>query len=92
MPRYDAMDRVQEVRLFFCGLAFSDLHIESVATRVDKGGHPHSRRHNFRALDGGGIHNIWGLIPRCAVVCLVDNSMPAYKGGPKSAPCTLPSL
>lgn len=78
---HDAIDRNREVRIFFCGLASPELHIERVAARVAKGGHdiPSAK---IRERWIGAIHNLIGLIPRCAAVVVYDNSAPADNGGP----------
>lgn len=79
---HDAIDRGQEVRIFFCGLTSLELHIERVAARVAKGGHdiPEAK---IRERWTGVIHNMLGLIPRCAAVRVFDNSEPADEGGPQ---------
>jgi predicted ABC-type ATPase len=78
---HDAMDRGREVRIFFCGLVSPELHIDRVAARVARGGHciPEAK---IRKRWTGAIHNMMGLIPRCAAVCVFDNSAPADEGGP----------
>ena len=78
---HDAIDRNQDVRIFFCGLASPELHIKRVAARVAKGGHdiPSAK---IRERWIGTIHNLLGLIPRCAAVIVYDNSAPADNGGP----------
>ena len=78
---HEAIDLGQEVRVFFCGLASPELHIERVAARVAKGGHdiPEDK---IRERWIGSIHNMLGLIPRCAAVRVFDNSTPADENGP----------
>lgn len=78
---HEAMDRGQKVRIFFCGLASPELHIDRVAARVAKGGH-HIPEARIRKRWTGAIHNMMGLIPRCAAARVFDNSVPADQGGP----------
>jgi predicted ABC-type ATPase len=78
---HDAIDAGQEVQVFFCGLNSPEMHIARVAARVAKGGHdiPEAKiRERWR----GAIHNMLGLLPRCAGVRIFDNSVPAEEGGP----------
>jgi predicted ABC-type ATPase len=79
---HDAIDRGHEVRIFFCGLASPELHIERVAARVAKGGH-HIPENKIRERWTGAIHNMLGLIPRCAAISVFDNSVNADKNGPR---------
>lgn len=78
---HEAIDRGREVRIFFCGLSSPELHIERVAARVARGGHdiPEAK---IRERWTGAIHNMLGLIPRCAGVRVFDNSEPSDRGGP----------
>ncbi len=79
---HEAIDQGREVRIFFCGLASPELHIERVAARVARGGHdiPEAK---IRERWTGAIHNMLGLIPRCAGVRVFDNSEPSDRGGPQ---------
>jgi len=79
---HEAIDNGQEVRIFFCGLASPELHLERVAARVARGGHniPEAK---IRERWTGAIHNMLGLIPRCASVRVFDNSEPSDRGGPQ---------
>lgn len=78
---HKAMDDGDEVRIFFCGLASPELHIERVAARVAKGGHdiPEAK---IRERWGNSIHNMMGLIHRCTAVIVYDNSTPSDDNGP----------
>lgn len=78
---HDAIDQGHDVRIFFCGLASPDLHIERVASRVANGGHdiPEDK---IRERWKGAIHNMLGLIPKCSAVRVFDNSEPADESGP----------
>jgi predicted ABC-type ATPase len=79
---HEAIDQGREVRIFFCGLTSPELHIERVAARVTKGGHdiPEAK---IRERWTGAIHNMLGLIPRCAGVRVFDNSEPSEGSGPQ---------
>lgn len=79
---HEAIDKGREVRIFFCGLASPELHIKRVAARVARGGHdiPEAK---IRERWTGAIHNMLGLIPRCAAVRVFDNSEPSDRGGPQ---------
>tara|TARA_R110001599_G_C12274486_1_gene661909 strand:+ start:3033 stop:3644 length:612 start_codon:yes stop_codon:yes gene_type:complete len=79
---HEAIDQGREVRIFFCGLASPELHIERVAARVARGGHdiPEAK---IRERWTGAIHNMLGLIPRCAAVRVFDNSEPSDRDGPQ---------
>ncbi|MEZ5568878.1 MAG: zeta toxin family protein [Halioglobus sp.] len=79
---HEAIDKGREVRIFFCGLASPELHMERVAARVARGGHdiPEAK---IRERWIGAIHNMLGLIPRCAAVRVFDNSEPSDRGGPQ---------
>ena len=73
---HTAMDKGQEVRILFCGLASPELHIQRVAERVARGGH-HIPEAKIRQRWSSAIHNMLSLIPRCAAVRVYDNSVPA---------------
>ena len=79
---HEAIDEGREVRIFFCGLVSPELHIERVAARVARGGHdiPEAK---IQERWTGAIHNMLGLIPRCAAVRVFDNSEPSDLGGPQ---------
>ncbi len=79
---HEAIDQGREVRILFVGLSSPELHIERVAARVEKGGHfiPEDA---IRSRWTGAIHNMLGLITRCAAVRVWDNSKPADDGGPQ---------
>lgn len=79
---HEAIDRGRAVRIFYCGLASLALHIERVATRVARGGHDIPEQ-KIRERWINSIHNLMGLIPRCAAVKVFDNSVPADDGGPQ---------
>lgn len=78
---HDAIDRDRQIRIFFCGLASPELHIQRVKERVAKGGHdiPEAR---IRERWPNAIFNMIGLIPRCHSVRVFDNSAPADNGKP----------
>lgn len=78
---HDAIDQGEEVRVFFVGLASPELHIARVAARVSRGGHaiPEAK---IRERWIGAIHNLMGLIPRCAAVNVFDNSAEDTGAGP----------
>jgi len=79
---HEAIDQGREVRIFFCGLTSPELHVERVAARVVRGGHdiPEAK---IRERWTDAIHNMLGLIPRCAAVRVFDNSIPSDRGGPQ---------
>ncbi len=79
---HEAIDKGREVRIFFCGLASPELHLERVAARVARGGHdiPEAK---IRERWTGAVHNMLGLIPRCAAVRVFDNSEPCDRDGPQ---------
>lgn len=78
---HEAIDRGQMVRIFYCGLASPALHVERVAARVERGGHDIPER-KIRERWTDSIHNLLGLIPRCAAVRVFDNSEPDNGNGP----------
>ena len=78
---HDAIDRGEEVRIFFVGLASPELHIARVAARVSRGGHPIPEA-KIRERWVSAIHNLMGLIPRCAAVNVFDNSVEDTGQGP----------
>jgi predicted ABC-type ATPase len=80
---HQAMDQGQEVRIFFCGLQSVELHIERVSQRVARGGH-NIPEEKIRERWSSAIHNMLGLIPRCAAVSVFDNSLAADKSGPQA--------
>jgi predicted ABC-type ATPase len=79
---HDAMDRGEAVRIFFVGLSSPELHMARVAARVSRGGHaiPAAK---IRERWLGSIHNLMGLIPRCAAVSVFDNSTEDDGTGPR---------
>ena len=79
---HDAIDRGEEVRLFFVGLASPELHIARVAARVSRGGHPIPEA-KIRERWISAIHNLMGLIPRCSAVNVFDNSANDTGAGPQ---------
>jgi|TARA_R110000868_G_scaffold130701_6_gene340522 predicted ABC-type ATPase len=78
---HDAIDRGEEVRVFFVGLASPELHIARVAARVSRGGHPIPEA-KIRERWISAIHNLMGLIPRCTAVSVFDNSAEDTGSGP----------
>ena len=70
---HEAIDAGRVVRIFFVGLASPELHIARVAARVAAGGHD-IPEDAIRKRWYGAMHNMMGLIPRCAVVTVWDNS------------------
>lgn len=78
---HDAIDQGEDVRVFFVGLASPELHLARVAARVSRGGHaiPEAK---IRERWIGAIHNLMGLIPRCAAVNVFDNSAEDTGAGP----------
>lgn len=78
---HNAMDLGQPVRIFFCGLASPELHIQRVAERVAMGGHdiPEAK---IRERWSNAILNMIDLIPRCQAVRVFDNSAPTNDGKP----------
>ncbi len=78
---HEAIDRGQEVRIFYCGLDSLELHIQRVNERVIQGGHdiPEDK---IRQRWTNSIHNMMGLIPRCSAVVVIDNSIPKDDSGP----------
>lgn len=78
---HQAIDQGQPVQIFFVGLATPDLHIQRVNERVARGGHAIPAE-KIRQRWVSAIHNMMGLIPRCAAVRVIDNSTPADQQGP----------
>lgn len=78
---HDAIDQEEAVRILFVGLASPELHIARVAARVSRGGHPIPEA-KIRERWVGAIHNLMGLIPRCAAVSVFDNSAEDVGSGP----------
>ena len=78
---HDAIDQGEAVRVFFVGLASPELHIARVAARVSRGGHPIPES-KIRERWVSSIHNLMGLIPRCAAVTVFDNSAEDTGSGP----------
>lgn len=78
---HDAIDQGEAVRVFFVGLASPELHIARVAARVSRGGHPIPEA-KIRERWVSAIHNLMGLIPRCAAVTVYDNSAEDTGEGP----------
>jgi predicted ABC-type ATPase len=78
---HQAIDQGQPVRIFFVGLATPELHIQRVDERVARGGHAIPAE-KIRQRWVSTIHNMMGLIPRCAAVRVIDNSTPADAQGP----------
>jgi predicted ABC-type ATPase len=78
---HDAIDRGEEVRVFFVGLASPELHIARVAARVSRGGHPIPEA-KIRERWVSAIHNLMGLIPRCTAVSVFDNTAEDSGSGP----------
>ncbi|GAB3306611.1 AAA family ATPase [Haliea atlantica] len=78
---HQAIDQGGQVRVFFVGLESSDLHVARVAARVSRGGHriPEDK---IRQRWVTAIHNLMGLIPRCAAVTVFDNSAQDTGEGP----------
>ena len=70
---HHAMDIGRDVRILFCGLGSPELHIERVAARVKKGGHPIPEA-KIRERCTDSIHNFMTLLPRCQAVRVLDNS------------------
>lgn len=81
MALHNAIDQGRDVRIFFCGLASSELHIQRVAERVARGGHDIPEE-KIRERCPNAILNMIGLIPRCQAVRVFDNSAPADDGSP----------
>lgn len=79
---HDAIDRGEAVRIFFIGLASPELHIARVAARVARGGHA-IPADTIRRRWLGAVHNMIGLIPRCAAVRVFDNSAEDDGDGPR---------
>lgn len=78
---HQAIDAGQVVQIFFCGLESPELHIERVAARVAKGGHPIPES-KIRERWVASILNMQGLLPRCAAAKVYDNSAELIKGRP----------
>lgn len=78
---HNALDVGRQVRIFYCGLASPELHIQRVGERVARGGHPIPEE-KIRERWQHSIRNMIGLIPRCQAVRVFDNSMPADDLGP----------
>lgn len=70
-----------QVRVFYCGLASVDLHIERVKSRVLQGGHdiPKEKIHERFTTS---MHNMMRLLPGCYQVNVYDNSAPLTNGKP----------
>lgn len=79
---HDAIDRGEQVRIIFIGLASPELHIARVGARVRRGGHaiPEVK---IRERWVSAVHNLMGLIPRCAAVRVLDNSNEDDGSGPR---------
>lgn len=79
---HTAIDRGCDVRIWYCGLASPELHIQRVAERVAKHGHdiPSDK---IRERYIKSIHNAMGLIPRCKIFKAFDNSAPLTAGHPQ---------
>lgn len=71
-----------KIRVFYCGLASVDLHIERVKSRVLQGGHdiPKEKIHERFTTS---MHNMMRLLPGCYQVNVYDNSAPLTKGRPE---------
>lgn len=78
---HDSIDQGEAVRIFFVGLDSPELHIARVEARVSRGGHPIPEP-KIRERWVSAIHNLMGLIPRCAAVSVFDNSAEDVGLGP----------
>lgn len=79
---HKAIDKGQEVRIFYCGLDSLELHINRVAVRVAQGGHDIPEE-KIRQRWTNSIHNMMGLIPKCSAVSVFDNSVHKDDDGPR---------
>ena len=78
---FGAIKQGIEVRIFYCGLATVDLHIERVRERVLKGGHDIPEE-KIRERYTRSMHNLMTLLPGCYQVDVLDNSAPLIGGKP----------
>lgn len=72
--------RTHAVRVWFCGLASPELHLERVRARVAAGGHdiPEAK---IRERCVSSVENLIALMPHLAELCVYDNSTPADADG-----------
>ncbi|MYB34802.1 MAG: ZTL protein [Gammaproteobacteria bacterium] len=80
---HEAMDAGREVRILYCGLNSTDLHIKRVAIRVSRGGHD-IPEHRIRERWINSIHNMLGLVPKASKIQVYDNSLPVTNGKPEA--------
>lgn len=77
----EAISHGTPVRLIYCGLASSELHIERVAARVRNGGHDIPEE-KIRERWDRSVRNLMHLIEVGADVVVFDNSAPLQHGKP----------
>lgn len=78
----DAAERGRAVRVIYVGLESVALHLERVAARVARGGHPIPEERIRRRWESSR-YNLTQLIPQCHAVRVIDNSAPMRAGKPR---------